>query len=163
MHSSPSSPSFLGFCLLTCILAPPQSLFCSYTRKHTEAKNPNQSQETHTQIPQDLSTEGFESNRLPTYQLSPPQLSSKDHLRAHLHTQPTHSLLLLSERQQPVRIAYVQYDRYLKADNMIRITAICKVTDEAEVVVERDVILDNPTLTLEVRGWDRLPPLRPLS
>lgn len=35
---------------------------------------------------------------------------------------------------------------------MIRITAICKVADEAEVVVERDVILDNPALTLEVRG-----------
>lgn len=37
---------------------------------------------------------------------------------------------------------------------MIRITAVCKVPDEAEVVVERDVILDNPALTLEVRGWE---------
>lgn len=37
---------------------------------------------------------------------------------------------------------------------MIRITAVCKVPDEAEVVVERDVILDNPTLTLEVRRWE---------
>ncbi|XP_008852731.1 protein-glutamine gamma-glutamyltransferase E [Nannospalax galili] len=54
------------------------------------------------------------------------------------------------EVQHPVKIAYSQYDRYLKSDNMIRTTAICKVTDEAEVVVERDVILDNPTLTLEV-------------
>lgn len=54
------------------------------------------------------------------------------------------------EIQYPVKIAYSQYDRYLKADNMIRITAVCKVPDEAEVVVERDVILDNPTLTLEV-------------
>lgn len=54
------------------------------------------------------------------------------------------------EIQYPVKIAYSQYDRYLKADNMIRITAVCKVPDEAEVVVERDVILDNPALTLEV-------------
>ncbi|CAO2578820.1 Protein-glutamine gamma-glutamyltransferase E, partial [Lemmus lemmus] len=54
------------------------------------------------------------------------------------------------EIQHPVKIPYSRYDRYLKADNMIRTTAICKVTDEAEVVVERDVILDNPTLTLEV-------------
>lgn len=54
------------------------------------------------------------------------------------------------EIQHPVKIPYSKYDRYLKADNMIRITAICKVTDEAEVVVERDIILDNPTLTLEV-------------
>lgn len=35
---------------------------------------------------------------------------------------------------------------------MIRTTAVCQVTDEPEVVVERDVILDNPTLTLEVKG-----------
>ncbi|XP_047396656.1 protein-glutamine gamma-glutamyltransferase E [Sciurus carolinensis] len=54
------------------------------------------------------------------------------------------------EVQHPVKISYAQYDKYLKSDNMIRTTAICKVTDEAEVVVERDVILDNPTLTLEV-------------
>ncbi|KAL1785647.1 protein-glutamine gamma-glutamyltransferase E [Sigmodon hispidus] len=54
------------------------------------------------------------------------------------------------EIQHPVKIAYSQYEKYLKADNMIRTTAVCKVTDEAEVVVERDVILDNPTLTLEV-------------
>ncbi|XP_062943617.1 protein-glutamine gamma-glutamyltransferase E [Cynocephalus volans] len=54
------------------------------------------------------------------------------------------------EVQQPVKISYAQYEKYLKADNMIRITAVCKVSDEAEVVVERDVILDNPTLTLEV-------------
>lgn len=61
-----------------------------------------------------------------------------------------------------MKIAYSQYERYLKADNMIRITAVCKVPDEAEVVVERDVILDNPALTLEVRGWEgRLPPPHP--
>ncbi|KAM5245853.1 protein-glutamine gamma-glutamyltransferase E [Ctenodactylus gundi] len=54
------------------------------------------------------------------------------------------------EVHHPVKIAYAQYDKHLKADNMIRTTAICKVTDEAEVVVERDIILDNPTLTLEV-------------
>uniref|UniRef100_H0VT19 Protein-glutamine gamma-glutamyltransferase E n=1 Tax=Cavia porcellus TaxID=10141 RepID=H0VT19_CAVPO len=54
------------------------------------------------------------------------------------------------EVQHPVKITYAQYEKYLKADNMIRTTAICKVSDEVEVVVERDVILDNPTLTLEV-------------
>ncbi|XP_053430641.1 protein-glutamine gamma-glutamyltransferase E isoform X2 [Nycticebus coucang] len=54
------------------------------------------------------------------------------------------------EAQHPVKISYAQYDRHLKADNMIRITAVCKISDEAEMVVERDVILDNPTLTLEV-------------
>lgn len=86
-------------------------------------------------------------------QPSPARLSSKEDPRAQLHDQPTHFRLLLSEIQYPVKIAYSQYDRYLTADNMIRITAVCKVPDEAEVVVERDVILDNPALTLEVRGW----------
>lgn len=56
-------------------------------------------------------------------------------------------------------ISYAQYDRYLKSDNMIRATAICKVPEEAEVVVARDVILDNPTLTLEVKGGGH--PLQP--
>ncbi|XP_007932882.1 protein-glutamine gamma-glutamyltransferase E [Orycteropus afer afer] len=54
------------------------------------------------------------------------------------------------EIQYPVKISYAQYEKYLKADNMIRTTAVCKVPNEGEVVVERDVILDNPTLTLEV-------------
>lgn len=61
--------------------------------------------------------------------------------------------LLLPEKRHPVKISYAQYEKYLKADNMIRTTAVCQVTDEPEVVVERDVILDNPTLTLEVKGW----------
>ncbi|XP_066240325.1 protein-glutamine gamma-glutamyltransferase E [Saccopteryx leptura] len=54
------------------------------------------------------------------------------------------------ETQHPVKITYAQYEKYLKADNMIRITAVCQASDEAEVVVARDVILDNPTLTLEL-------------
>ncbi|XP_076968413.1 protein-glutamine gamma-glutamyltransferase E [Tamandua tetradactyla] len=54
------------------------------------------------------------------------------------------------ETQYPVKIPYAQYEKFLKADNMIRITAICEVSDESEVLVERDIILDNPTLTLEV-------------
>uniref|UniRef100_A0A8C0DAI4 protein-glutamine gamma-glutamyltransferase n=1 Tax=Balaenoptera musculus TaxID=9771 RepID=A0A8C0DAI4_BALMU len=54
------------------------------------------------------------------------------------------------EIQHPVKIAYALYEKYLKADNVIRATAMCQVTDETELVVERDIILDNPTLTLEV-------------
>ncbi|XP_045689192.1 protein-glutamine gamma-glutamyltransferase E [Phyllostomus hastatus] len=54
------------------------------------------------------------------------------------------------EIQYPVKITYAQYEKYLKADNMIRTTAVCQAPDEAELVVERDVILDNPTLTLEL-------------
>lgn len=65
---------------------------------------------------------------------------------------------LLSEIQYPVKISYAQYQKYLKADNMIRTTAVCQVTDESEVVVARDVILDNPTLTLEVQRRGRVLP-----
>lgn len=64
-----------------------------------------------------------------------------------------------------MKITYAQYEKYLKADNMIRTTAVCQASDEAEVVVERDIILDNPTLTLEVRNQEGMPPLpaKPMS
>ncbi|XP_059561718.1 protein-glutamine gamma-glutamyltransferase E [Myotis daubentonii] len=60
------------------------------------------------------------------------------------------------EVQHPVKITYAQYEKYLKADNMIRTTAVCRASDEAEVVVERDVILDNPTLTLKLMDQARM-------
>lgn len=63
--------------------------------------------------------------------------------------------LLLAEIQHPVKITYAQYEKYLKADNMIRTTAVCQASDETAVLVERDIILDNPTLTLEVKGRRR--------
>lgn len=40
---------------------------------------------------------------------------------------------------------------------MIRTTAVCQVPDEAEVLVERDIILDNPSLTLEVKAGEGVP------
>ncbi|XP_036177722.1 protein-glutamine gamma-glutamyltransferase E [Myotis myotis] len=60
------------------------------------------------------------------------------------------------EVQHPVKITYAQYEKYLKADNMIRTTAVCRASDEAEVVVERDIILDNPTLTLKLMDQARM-------
>ncbi|XP_049555695.1 protein-glutamine gamma-glutamyltransferase E isoform X2 [Orcinus orca] len=60
------------------------------------------------------------------------------------------------EIQHPVKIAYALYEKYLKADNMIRATAVCEISDETEVVVERDIILENPTLTLEVLDQARV-------
>lgn len=56
-----------------------------------------------------------------------------------------------------MKITYAQYEKYLKADNMIRTTAVCQVPDEAEVLVERDIILDNPSLTLEVKAGEGVP------
>lgn len=64
-----------------------------------------------------------------------------------------------------MKISYAQYEKYLKSDNMIRVTSVCQAPDESEVVVERDIILDNPTLTLEVKGWRRgtFQPAQPLG
>nr|XP_035949040.1 protein-glutamine gamma-glutamyltransferase E [Halichoerus grypus] len=62
----------------------------------------------------------------------------------------TMSLGPKEEIRHPLKITYAQYEKYLKTDNMIRTTAVCQVSDEAEVLVERDIILDNPSLTLEV-------------
>lgn len=56
-----------------------------------------------------------------------------------------------------MKITYAQYEKYLKADNMIRTTAVCQVSEEAEVLVERDIILDNPSLTLEVNKGEGVP------
>ncbi|XP_007475010.2 protein-glutamine gamma-glutamyltransferase E [Monodelphis domestica] len=68
----------------------------------------------------------------------------------------TASLNPEEEAEYPVRISYPQYENYLTADNMVRITAVCQVSDEAEVVVERDVILDNPAITLELLDQARV-------
>ncbi|KAK2492213.1 hypothetical protein MC885_003392 [Smutsia gigantea] len=39
---------------------------------------------------------------------------------------------------------------------MIRVTSVCQVPDESEVVVARDIILDNPALTLEMLAQARV-------
>ncbi|XP_027725486.1 protein-glutamine gamma-glutamyltransferase E [Vombatus ursinus] len=68
----------------------------------------------------------------------------------------TASLDPQEEMEYPLKLTYAQYENFLTADNMIRITAVCQVTDEAEVVVERDVILDNPAITLELLDQARV-------
>ncbi|XP_036997062.1 protein-glutamine gamma-glutamyltransferase E isoform X2 [Artibeus jamaicensis] len=67
------------------------------------------------------------------------------------------------EIQYPVKITYAQYEKYLKADNMIRTTAVCQAPDEAELVVARDVILDNPTLILELMDQGQAQVRQPVS
>ncbi|XP_072488499.1 protein-glutamine gamma-glutamyltransferase E isoform X1 [Notamacropus eugenii] len=68
----------------------------------------------------------------------------------------TASLDPQEEMEYPLKLTYAQYENFLTADNMIRITAVCQVTDEAEAVVERDVILDNPSITLELLDQARV-------
>ncbi|XP_044515640.1 protein-glutamine gamma-glutamyltransferase E [Gracilinanus agilis] len=68
----------------------------------------------------------------------------------------TASLNPQEEAEYPVKISYSQYENFMTADNMIRVTAVCQVEDEAEVVVERDVILDNPAITMELLDQARV-------
>lgn len=117
-------------------------------------------------FPQDLAQGGLSQARgcSSSHQLTLPWLGVSSEEGSEAIPTPPHSdpRLLLPEAEHPVKISYAQYEKYLKSDNMIRITAVCKVPDEPGVVVERDIILDNPTLTLEVTGWEGvLPPASP--
>ncbi|CAM2102156.1 protein-glutamine gamma-glutamyltransferase E [Caretta caretta] len=54
------------------------------------------------------------------------------------------------EKQFPVKITYAEYQQNLTGDNMIRVTALCQVESGIDVVVERNITLDNPDLVMQV-------------
>ncbi|XP_044277253.1 protein-glutamine gamma-glutamyltransferase E-like [Varanus komodoensis] len=56
------------------------------------------------------------------------------------------------EKAFPITIPYAAYQQYLTTDNMIRATALCQVQEGGSAVVERDITLDNPSITLKVLG-----------
>ncbi|XP_061486153.1 protein-glutamine gamma-glutamyltransferase E-like [Rhineura floridana] len=56
------------------------------------------------------------------------------------------------EKAFPIKISYAEYQQHLTPDNMIRTTALCQVKDGGDAVVERDITLDNPTVTMKVLG-----------
>uniref|UniRef100_A0A8D0L2I7 protein-glutamine gamma-glutamyltransferase n=1 Tax=Sphenodon punctatus TaxID=8508 RepID=A0A8D0L2I7_SPHPU len=56
------------------------------------------------------------------------------------------------EKTVPIKITYAMYQKHLVAYNMIRVTALCQIQDGAEVVVERDIALDNPDISMQVLG-----------
>ncbi|XP_063003598.1 protein-glutamine gamma-glutamyltransferase E-like [Elgaria multicarinata webbii] len=60
------------------------------------------------------------------------------------------------EKAFPIKISYEEYQQHLTADNMIRATAFCQIEEGSEAVVERDITLDNPTVTLKVLGQAKL-------
>lgn len=58
----------------------------------------------------------------------------------------------LPEKAFPIKISYAEYEQHLTADNMLRATALCQLEEGHDTVVERDITLDNPSITIKV-GW----------
>uniref|UniRef100_K7GB58 protein-glutamine gamma-glutamyltransferase n=1 Tax=Pelodiscus sinensis TaxID=13735 RepID=K7GB58_PELSI len=56
------------------------------------------------------------------------------------------------EKRFPIKIAYAEYQQHLTSDNMLRVTALCQVEGGIEVVVERNIVLENPQLVMQVVG-----------
>ncbi|XP_062835320.1 protein-glutamine gamma-glutamyltransferase E [Anolis carolinensis] len=56
------------------------------------------------------------------------------------------------EKAYPIKISYEEYQKHLTTDNMIRATAVCHFKDGNDAVVEQDIALENPTITLKVPG-----------
>ncbi|KAM3841515.1 protein-glutamine gamma-glutamyltransferase E-like [Vipera latastei] len=50
----------------------------------------------------------------------------------------------------PIKISYAEYEQHLTTDNMLRATALCQLEEGHDTVVERDITLDNPSITLKV-------------
>lgn len=56
----------------------------------------------------------------------------------------------LSEKHFPVKISYAEYQQQLTTDNTIQITALCHVEGGIQVLVQRDITLDNPAIDIQV-------------
>ncbi|KAJ7332323.1 hypothetical protein JRQ81_014503 [Phrynocephalus forsythii] len=56
------------------------------------------------------------------------------------------------EKAIPIKISYSEYQQHLSTDNMIRATAVCHIEEGNNALVERDVTLDNPNVTMKVLG-----------
>ncbi|XP_070600392.1 protein-glutamine gamma-glutamyltransferase E-like [Erythrolamprus reginae] len=56
------------------------------------------------------------------------------------------------EKSFPVKISYAEYQEHLTTDNMLRATALCQLKEGKDTVVERDITLDNPSITIKVLG-----------
>ncbi|KAJ6655550.1 hypothetical protein lerEdw1_005021 [Lerista edwardsae] len=56
------------------------------------------------------------------------------------------------EKRFPITISYAAYEQQLTADNMIRTTALCQVAGGSDAVVEADIALSNPSLSMKVLG-----------
>lgn len=58
--------------------------------------------------------------------------------------------LFLTEKQFPIKIKYPEYQQQLTTDKTIQVTALCHVEDGIQVLVQRNITLDNPAVDIEV-------------
>uniref|UniRef100_A0A672U0S6 protein-glutamine gamma-glutamyltransferase n=1 Tax=Strigops habroptila TaxID=2489341 RepID=A0A672U0S6_STRHB len=56
------------------------------------------------------------------------------------------------EIQFPIKILYTEYQQQLTTDNTIQVTALCLVEGGIQVLVQRDITLDNPAIDIQVLG-----------
>ncbi|NXK21483.1 TGM3 glutamyltransferase, partial [Arenaria interpres] len=56
------------------------------------------------------------------------------------------------EKEFPINIQYTEYQQQLTTDNTIQVTALCHVEGGIQVLVQRDITLDNPTINIQVLG-----------
>ncbi|NXT48515.1 TGM3 glutamyltransferase, partial [Pluvianellus socialis] len=56
------------------------------------------------------------------------------------------------EKQFPIKIPYTEYQQQLTTDNTIQLTALCHVEGGIQVLVQRNITLDNPTINIQILG-----------
>ncbi|XP_044139772.1 protein-glutamine gamma-glutamyltransferase E-like isoform X3 [Bufo gargarizans] len=56
------------------------------------------------------------------------------------------------EKEIPIKIAYSQYEKVLTIDNTINVTAVCRVEDWGDLVVENYIVLTKPPLITKALG-----------
>ncbi|XP_014125518.2 protein-glutamine gamma-glutamyltransferase E [Zonotrichia albicollis] len=56
------------------------------------------------------------------------------------------------EKQFPIKIKYPEYQQQLTTDKTIQVTALCHVKDGIQVLVKRNITLDNPAIDIQVLG-----------
>ncbi|KFV68397.1 Protein-glutamine gamma-glutamyltransferase 6, partial [Dryobates pubescens] len=56
------------------------------------------------------------------------------------------------EKEVPFKISYAQYKDSMKEDRKILVTALCETKQGASLLVEKDIVLQNPFLTIQVLG-----------
>lgn len=60
---------------------------------------------------------------------------------------------LLPEKQFPIKIKYPEYQQQLTTDKTIQVTALCHVENGIQVLVKRNITLDNPGIDIQVYSF----------
>lgn len=58
----------------------------------------------------------------------------------------------ISVKEISFKISYSQYKNSLMDDRKILVTAVCQIQREASLLVEKDIVLQDPFLTIKVKA-----------